>query len=42
MLRILTYFNFCGDVDVLLQGDSVVQHDVFSPHPMAYKESLYD
>ena len=33
MLRILNSFNFCGDVDVLLQGGSVVQHYLFfCPH----------
>ena len=33
MLRIVNYFSFCGDVDVLLQSDSVVQHYVFFSPP---------
>ena len=33
MLRILNSFSFCGDVDVLLQGDSVVQNYVFFSPP---------
>ena len=42
MLRILNYFSSCGDVNMLLPGDSVVQHYVFSLHPRSYNESLYD
>ena len=33
MLRIVNSFNFCGDVDVLLEGDSVEQHYVFFSPP---------
>ena len=33
MLRILNSFSFGGDVDVLLQSDSVVQHYVFFSPP---------
>ena len=33
MLRILNSFSFCGDADVPLQGDSVVQHYVFFSPP---------
>ena len=41
MLRILNSFSFCGDVDVLLQGDPIVQHYVCSFHPISDNEVLY-
>ena len=34
MLRFLISFSSCGDVDVLLLGDSVVQHHVFFYQPV--------
>ena len=41
MLRLLNSLSSCSDVDVLHQGDPVVQRCV-SLHPMAYNDFLYD
>ena len=41
MLRILNSLSFCWRVVVLLQGDSVKQHYVFSVTPVGVNESLF-